>query len=100
MRVIAALLLFLAGANNPGVAETDPCAKYTDADAYNYCLAASGPVARHRAYSSAPERAPSPELRRHSRSAPAARVSARHFPPGMIQKPAPNGRVRFQIMLR
>ena len=105
MRLVAAFLLLLVGSVGAGAA-SDPCAKYSDADDYNYCLAAAGPVARHRASSPAP----SPEFRRHSRTAPVARVSAKSFasrsfpakpfPPGMFQKPAPKGRVRFQIFSR
>jgi hypothetical protein len=98
MRGVAALLLLLCGAG-AAVAASDPCAKYADADAYNYCLAASGPAAHARHFTGGPDRAAIPQARRPVRHA-ATRAPQSELPPGMIRKPAPRGRVRFQIMLR
>ncbi len=44
MRLALAFALFFAGAQAASAA-ADPCAKFSDADAYNNCLARSGPLA-------------------------------------------------------
>jgi hypothetical protein len=104
MRFFLPSLLLLASAPAAWAA-TDPCAKYTDADAYNYCLAGFGPTAGHRTFSKAPpqaEEAAEPP-RRASRSShhfAAPSTPARRLPSGMIQKAAPKGRVHFQIIVR
>ncbi len=97
MRAAAALLALLAS-GPVARAATDPCAKYADADAYNYCLAGSGPAAGHRTFTKEPAQTPS---RRARPAGDDARPSAfRRLPPGMVQKPAPRGRVRFEIRMR
>ncbi|MBB4196988.1 hypothetical protein CCR94_23545 [Rhodoblastus sphagnicola] len=98
MRLFAALLLLICCADAARAA--DPCAKYTDADAYNYCLAGSGPVARHRPSSKAPSRAFAPENARRVPRPASEKMTGRSLPPGMVRKPAPRGRVRFEIIVR
>ncbi len=102
MRVVALLLLALAA--TPALAASDPCAKYTDADAYNYCLAGFGPAAGQRHFSKAPPQDDAPaDPRRSARPAPRAGASQpvrRRLPAGMIEKPASRGRVHFQIMVQ
>jgi len=97
MRVV--LLLVLLFWKGFATAASDPCAKFSDADAYNYCLAGSGPLAHHRSSSRAPENTPDAGPLRTSRPV-TTRQSGRRLPSGVVQKPAPRGRVRFQINLR
>jgi hypothetical protein len=85
MRLAFAFVLFFAGAQAASAA-ADPCAKFSDADAYNNCLARSGPLAgEHKLSHAAPQQA-------HS-------VSPKHVsaPPrdGLTHKA--NGRVRIEI---
>ena len=84
MRLILAFVLFFAGAQTASAA-TDPCGKYSDADAYNNCLARSGPLAgEHKLSHAAPE--------------PAHSVAPKHVSAprdGLTHKP--NGRVRIEI---
>ena len=96
---LAAILLLILGAGDVAMAASDPCAKFADADAYNYCLAGAGPVARQRVLSRAPDNEPAAHSRRISLPATAKRAALR-LPPGVVQKPAPRGRVRVQIILR
>jgi hypothetical protein len=106
MRAIAFLLLLLA-AGDVAMAGTDPCARFTDADAYNYCLAGFGPAAGRRTLSKAPARELSAGPR-HRASGASRRAYgamsgmlpvARRLPAGIVQQPAPKGRVRFQIRM-
>jgi hypothetical protein len=85
MRLAIVFVLFFAGAQAASAA-ADPCAKFSDADAYNNCLARSGPLAgEHKVMHAPPERA-------HF-------VAPKHVaaPPrdGLTHKP--NGRVRIEI---
>jgi len=94
---ILVLLLFWPGV---ALAASDPCAKFADADAYNYCLAGSGPVARPRNFARPPDHARAPDPRRGGDRSTAKKASAHRLPAGMAQKPAPRRRVHFQIILR
>jgi hypothetical protein len=85
MRLALAFALYFAGAQAASAA-ADPCAKFSDADAYNNCLARSGPMAdEHKVTRAAPEGA-------HF-------VAPKHVPApprdGLTHRP--NGRVRIEI---
>ncbi|MCW2282422.1 hypothetical protein M2323_000071 [Rhodoblastus acidophilus] len=102
MRVVAALSILMACCDGAALGASDPCAKYVDADAYNYCLAGSGPVARSRSLGAAPrDEAPVVQKTpRVSHRATPAKPPRPHLPAGVVEKPAPKGRVRVQIILR
>ena len=89
MRLAFAFLLFFAGAQAASAA-ADPCAKFSDADAYNNCLARSGPLAGEHKVIHAP-----PDETRHA--APRASQISKAAPPrdGLMRKA--NGRVRIEI---
>jgi hypothetical protein len=87
MRLALAFVLFFAGAQAASAA-ADPCAKFSDADAYNNCLALSGPLAGDHKFSHAgPEQARSSAPRVNRISAPRR--------DGLTRKA--NGRVRIEI---
>ena len=88
MRLALAFALFFAGAQAASAA-ADPCAKFSDADAYNNCLALSGPLAGdHKLSHAEPEPAHPAALR------PVKPVSVPRRD-GFSRKA--NGRVRIEI---
>jgi hypothetical protein len=89
MRLALAFVLFFAGAQAASAA-ADPCAKFLDADAYNNCLARSGPLAGEQNLTRA-----LPEEKHHA--APRANHVSKAAPPrdGLMRKA--NGRVRIEI---
>jgi hypothetical protein len=87
MRLALAFVLFFAGAQAASSA-ADPCGQFSDADAYNNCLARSGPLAgEHKLSHAGPEQAHSSAPRVNHISAPRR--------DGLTHKP--NGRVRIEI---
>ena len=87
MRLALVFALFFAGAQTASAA-TDPCGKYSDADAYNNCLARSGPLAgEHKLSHAAPDQTHSSGPRVNHVPAPRR--------DGLTHKP--NGRVRIEI---
>jgi hypothetical protein len=91
MRILFVLLLLCASAQKT-LAAKDPCDKFSDADAYNNCLAGFGPAAGHKAYSKAP---PDERVQLRSRQ----RALAKSRPDEPIAKPAGKGRVRLELMV-
>jgi hypothetical protein len=96
MRILFVLLLVAASAQG-ALAAKDPCDRYTDADAYNNCLAGFGPAAGRKTYSKATA---------HERAAPRTRrraLAKNHAddPAGqsLLVKPAREGRVRLELMI-
>jgi hypothetical protein len=107
-----AFVLMIAGAQAAS-AGSDPCAKFSDADAYNNCLAGFGPVAGQHELS----RAPPDEVRPDAHGRAAGRKSAgRKSAPqarrqqsrgrtnsdaasGPVARPLPHGRMRLEIMV-
>jgi len=89
MRLALAFALFFVGAQAASAA-ADPCAKFSDADAYNNCLARSGPLAGEHKVTRAPQ-----DENRHA--APRANHVSKAAPPrdGLMRKA--NGRVRIEI---
>lgn len=101
MRVGVVVLILLACCDGAALAASDPCAKFTDTDAYNYCLAGSGPVARSRSLGAAPrDEAPVAQKDRSVSHRATPKPSSRRLPAGVVEKTAPKGRVRVQIILR
>jgi hypothetical protein len=89
MRLALAFSLFFAGAQAASAA-ADPCGKFSDADAYNNCLARSGPLAgEHNLTRAPPEEKHRAAPRVHQVSKPAPR---RDEP---VRKA--NGRMRIEI---
>jgi hypothetical protein len=89
MRLAFVFVLFFAGAQ-VALAAADPCAKFSDADAYNNCLARSGPLAGEHKVMHAPH-----DEKRHA--APRVNQVSKAAPPrdGLMRKA--NGRVRIEI---
>ena len=88
MRLALAFALFFAGAQAASAA-ADPCAKFADADAYNNCLALSGPLAGDHKLARAPPEEAHPAAPRHVKPVSVPRRD------GFSRKA--NGRVRIEI---
>jgi hypothetical protein len=97
MRFALVLLALFAGAPAASAAP-DPCAKYSDADAYNNCLAGFGPVAAPHKVTRAPVEEPrardeAPRATpRHSSAKPRA-------PDGPHPRPVAHGRMRIEFLV-
>ena len=90
MARLALALLLLAAAPLSVMAAGDPCAKFKDADAYNSCLASSGPVFHEGRFKQGPRAGDAPQKARHGRTHRKARSrkgGGRHS----------HGRVRIKI---
>jgi hypothetical protein len=89
MRLAMAFALLLAGARAASAA-ADPCGKFSDADAYNNCLASSGPLAGEHKLTRVPREEThhgAPRINHVSEAAPRR--------DGLVRKA--NGRVRIEI---
>ena len=97
MRFVLAFLIIFAGVQ-AAFAAADPCAKYSDADAYNNCLAGSGPVAKSHKLGPAPP----PGAARPARAKRQARGARRSVATSRATQERAghrrNGRVRVEIL--
>ncbi|MGO8737470.1 hypothetical protein [Rhodoblastus sp.] len=85
MARLAFALLLLAAASLSALAAGDPCAKIKDADAYNSCLAASGPVFHEGRFKPAPQAAREKHRRGRSYRAAASRKGGRRHSHGRVR---------------
>jgi hypothetical protein len=111
MRLVLSLALLFAGAQ-AALTAPDPCAKFSDADAYNNCLASFGPPAGdYKTTRPPPEEKPAlNEQQGRSFGKSPGRKAARHTPTktsthgrlteGPLSRgPVAHGRTRMEIMV-